>query len=358
MSKISIELMSTDRVSEHLELASLVYDTAQVIEKKHFTWKHCESPYGASLCVALRTDDTKLAGRMLLQPRLFLVDSDSFLKGATITDLVIDPKHRSASHLIGMVKAAKSPAGISLVIHTSNEVSDPLYRQLFKFKSEVDLRALGLPVGIYRFLKRYISNPQLRRGIDILTMSPIRLGLSAWARMQSFFTKMRFDARPPDVELDAILKEFRSVAGPHFERTPEFMKWRFNDSPLFPIHIEWLWHGDECLGYMAWQRIEKRELQVFTIADLVTRRPLNISQARAFKLLSIRLCIERGMDAIFTLVNTKNPMLNGLASFPFLSIPESQLPHPSPMYFHVDAKDFPHDRRGSTFVSLADLDFF
>lgn len=358
MSSVSIELMSADRVSEHLELASLVYDTPQVIEKLHFTWKHCASPYGVSLCVALRTDDAKLAGRMLLQPRQFWAATDSVLTGATITDLVVDPKHRSATHLIGMIKAAKSPAGISLVIHTSNEVSDPLYRQLFKFKSEVELQALGIPVSLFRFLKRYTSNSQLRRGLDMLTMAPIRLGLRAWAKTQSLFSKVRFDARPSDAELDAILKEFRSCAGPHFERTPEFMKWRFNDSPLFPIHIEWLWHGNECLGYMAWQRIEKRELQVFTIADLVTRRPLNASQAKAVKLLTIRLCIEHGMDAVFTLVNTKNPMLEGLASFPFLSIPESQLPHPSPMYFHVDAKNFPLDQRGVTFVSLADLDFF
>ena len=136
MNKISTETMSADRVDEHLALAALVYDTPQVLDSPHFTWKHCASPYGASLCVALRTDDTRLAGRMLLQPRRFFTARDSALDGATITDLVIDPKHRSAAQLISMVKAAKAPAGISLVIHTSNEVSDPLYRQLFKFKRE------------------------------------------------------------------------------------------------------------------------------------------------------------------------------------------------------------------------------
>jgi hypothetical protein len=358
MSSISIEQLSIDHATEHLELASLVYDTPQVVDKSHFIWKHCASPYGASLCVALRSDDTKLVGRMLLQPRLFLVDGLSVLKGATITDLVIDPKHRSAAHFIGMVKAAKSPAGLSVVIHTSNEVSEPLYRQLFKFKSGVELQALGLPVSIFRFLNRHISNSYLRRGLDILTMAPIRFGLHAWAKIQTLLTKMRLGERPSDTELDVILNEFRSVAGPHFERTSEFIKWRISDSPLFPIHIEWLWQGNECLGYLAWQRIEKRELQVFAIVDLVTRRPLNTAQAMAAKLLAIRLCIAKEMDAVFTLINAKNSMLAGLASFPFLSIPDSQLPHPSPIYFHADAKDFPLDQRGSTFMSLADLDFF
>lgn len=358
MRKICIELMSEDSVNEHLELASLVYKTPQVIEKSHFVWKHCVSPYGVSRCVALRTDESKLAGRMLLQPRQFWLDSARALSGATITDLVIDPKYRSASHLIGMIKAAKSPEGISLVVHTSNEVSDPLYRQLFKFKSELELQALGVPVSLFGFLKRYITNTQLRKCLDLIAMAPIRFGIRAWAQMQSLATKIRLDAPPADGELDVIFNEFRANVGPHFERTPDFIKWRFESSPLFPIHVQWLWHGTECLGYMAWQKIEKRDLQVFTIADLVTRRPLTVAQARAVNLLSICLCIERGMDAVFTLANTKNAMLKGLASFPFLSIPDSQLPHPSPMYFHAGAKDFPHDQRSKTFISLADLDFF
>lgn len=189
-------------------------------------------------------------------------------------------------------------------------------------------------------------------------MAPIRLSLHAWAGIPTLFTKVRLGKRPADKELDVILKEFRSVAGPHFERTSDFIKWRISDSPLFPIHIEWLWQGKECLGYMAWQRIEKRELQVFAIVDLVTRRQLNTAQVRAIKLLAICLCIAHEMDAVFTLINVRNPLLKGLASFPFLNIPESQLPHPSPIYFHADAKDFPHDHRGSTFMSLADLDFF
>lgn len=358
MSKISIESMSEDRISEHLDLASLVYETPQVIEKPHFLWKHCLSPYGISLCVALRTDEAKLVGRMLLQPRQFWVGRDKSLAGATITDLVIDPKHRNAAHFIGMVKAAKSPAGMALVIHTSNEVSESLYRQLFKFKSAVQLQAFGLPVSIFRFLKRYNVNTYLRRILDTLTMAPIRLCLRAWASTLTLLTELRFGERPSDNDLDVILKEFRSVAGPHFERTSDFIKWRISDSPLFPIHLEWIWLGKECLGYMAWQRFEKREMQVFAIVDLVTRRQLNTAQFRVMKILAIRHCIAHKMDAVFTLINDKNPMLEGLASFPFFPIPESKLPHPSPIYFHADGKDFPIDQRGSTFMCLADLDFF
>jgi hypothetical protein len=358
VNKISTETMSADRVDEHLALAALVYDTPQVLDSPHFTWKHCASPYGASLCVALRTDDTRLAGRMLLQPRRFFTARDSALDGATITDLVIDPKHRSAAQLISMVKAAKAPAGISLVIHTSNEVSDPLYRQLFKFKSEVELQALGIPVSVKRFLQRYTSAALVLGWIDLVTMGPVRLTLGAWAGIQSLRTGMRLGARPDDAELESILGEFRANAGPHFERTPAFLKWRFDDGPLFTIHIEWLWQGQECLGYMAWQRIDKRGLQILAIADLVTRRPLSASQARAVKLMAIRLCIRHKLDAVFTLANTKNPIIAGLSGFPFLRIPDSQLPHPSPMYFHADPNNFPLERRALTYLSLADLDFF
>lgn len=357
MKNISTETISADQIDEHVALASSVYDTPAVTDKSHFTWKHCESPYGASTCVALRTGEDTLVGRMLLQPRRFITATGNELTGATITDFVIDPKHRSAAQMIGMIKAAKAPPGISLVIHSSNEVSDPLYSQLFKFKREFMLQALGIPVGLKRILRCYISNEWVRGALDTL-MLPARLTLRAFAGLQSFRTGIRLGLRPSEEIVDVILQEFKAGAGPHFERTSAFMKWRFDDGPLFPGHVEWLWQGSECLGFMAWQQIDKREIQILAITDLVTRRPLTSPEAMAVKLFAACLCIDRDMDAVFTLANVDNPMLACLPGFPFLRIPASQLPHPSPIYFHADPGGGAPENRATTYLTLADLDYF
>ena len=357
MNKINMEMIEVDQIDEHLALGASVYDTPAVTNKSHFIWKHCEGPGSASICVALRTDEAKLVGRMLLQPRQFFAANGEALRGATITDFVLDPKHRSAAQIIGMIKTAKAPAGISLVVHSSNEVSDPLYSQLFKFKREFGLEAFGIPVRLTRILKRYVSNNMLRSALDML-MLPARLTLRLFASIQSFRTGIRIGLRPPEMLLNRILQEFKAVAGPHFERTVTFMKWRFDDSPLFPGHVEWLWQGSECLGFFAWQQFDKRDIRIFAITDLVTRRPLTVRQAIAVKLLVIRMCIERGLDAVFTLVNVNNSMLTGLSGFPFLRIPTSQLPHTSPIYLHADSGVFPTEHRAKTYLTLADLDYF
>lgn len=357
MNKISTATMSGDQIDEHLALASSVYDTPVVTDRSHFTWKHCQNPNGESICVALRTDEATLVGRMLLQRRQFFTANGAELAGATITDFVLDPRHRSAAQIIGMIKAAKAPLGISLVIHSSNEVSDPLYSQLFKFKREFVLQAFGIPVRLTGILRRYISSDLLRSAFDML-MVPARLTLLLISGIQSCGTGIRIGPRPPEVTVHDVLQEFKACAGPHFERTTAFTKWRFDDSPLFPGHVEWLWQGSECLGFMAWQQFDKRSVQIFAITDLVTRRPLTAGQAAAVKLIATCLCIERGLDAVFTLINVNNAMLACLSGFPFLRIPASQLPHPSPIYLHADSGNFPHEYRAKTYLTLADLDYF
>ena len=357
MKRICTERMTVAQVDEHLALAASVYDTPVVTNKSHFVWKHCENPSGTSICVALRTDEGELVGRMLLQPRQFITAKGDALRGATITDFVLDPKHRSAAQIIGMIKAAKAPLGISLVLHSSNEVSDPLYSQLFKFKTEFVLEAFGIPVRLTRLLRRYTSSEMLRSAVDLL-ISPARLALCLCTGIQSFRTGIRIGICPPETVVNDVLQEFKACAGPHFERTSSFMKWRFDESPLFPGHVEWLWQGSECLGFMAWQQFDKRDIQILAITDLVTRRPLTGAQATAVKLIATSLCIERGLDAVFTLVNTNNSMLAGLSGFPFMRIPARQLPHPSPIYLHADSGSFPPEYRAKTYLSLADLDYF
>jgi hypothetical protein len=354
---IRTEIIAADQIDEHLALASLVYDTVAVTDREHFAWKHCGSPCGSSTCIALRSEDASLVGRLLMQPRRFIVAVGEEWNGATITDFVIDPKHRSAAKIIGMIKSAKAPTGISIVLHSSNAVSDPLYSQLFKFKREFWLQALGCPVRIDGLLKRYIKSDWLCGSIDIL-ISPFRWGMGAAKAWFSFNSGIHLAPPPSAADLDSILTAFKVVAGPHFERTTDFIKWRFDESPLFPGHLEWLWKDGTCLGFVAWQQIDKRGLRVFAITDLVIRRPLSSQEAATVKLLLIGLCVAHGMDAVFALVNLGNSILSCFAGFPFFRIPPGQLPHSSPIYLHAAPECFPSIGRAKTYLTLADLDYF
>lgn len=357
MNLICSELMAVDNIEEHLALASKVYDKVAVTNRNHFFWKHCCNPSGPSTCIALRSEDGCLVGRLLLQPRRFIVEVGKEFNGATITDFVIDPMHRDAAKIIGMIKCGKSPLGISVVLHSSNEASDPIYSQLFKFKREFWLQALGCPVRIDGFLRDKIKTEWLSSCIDKF-MSPARWGFVVAKKLISYSCGVKFGPSPCSDKLNEILTSFKILAGPHFERTEDFIKWRFEDSPLFTGHLEWLWKNGECLGYVAWQQIDKRGLRVFAITDLVISRRLSLVEATTVKLLLIDLCESRGMDAVFTLVNLDNPILSCFAGLPFFLIPPSQIPHNSPIYLHADTECFPNLDRARTYLTLSDLDYF
>jgi hypothetical protein len=208
-----------------------------------------------------------------------------------------------------------------------------------------------------KLARRKVSSDLLCRVVDA-AWAPVRVALRLLTVFDRVRTGLRFGSRPSDAVLEAVLAGFRSSAGPHFARTPAFMAWRFDSSPVFESHVEWLWKRGECLGFFAWQRIDKGDVGLLTITDLVTRRPLSRQEARAVKLLAATRCIERGLDAVLTLVNTNNAALAVLDGFPLYRIPASQMPHPSPMYFHASSATLPVGQRAKTYLTLADLDYF
>jgi len=357
LNSISLELVDEKRISEHVAVGASVYSSQEVTSVDHLRWKHLESPYGPSTSVSLRNERDDLVGRSFIQPRTFCVTPSTSCSGATITDLVIMPEERNAASLIGMTRAIKSPDGVDVVIHTSNDVSDLIYRKLFKFPIAFTLVATGLPVRVSNILKPYLKNPILIQVAELL-ISPWRWLLRACALVMSAVSGVRFAAKPTDSVMSEIFEEYRQHAGAHFERSQRFIDWRFSTGLIFNGEIEWVWNRGQCLGYVAFKRVALGGLEVFVILDVVLRRRLALKEAIALKFLATRLAIQGSCDAVFTLVNIKNPALKWLQGFPFLRIPDRHLPHPTPIFIHTSNKCRSLEGRADLFFTLADLDYF
>ena len=351
------DVFDQNKLSEHIAVGASVYSSPEVINSDHLLWKHLQNPYGPSTSVSLRNASKELVGRSFIQPRTFWVTPLTSCRGATITDLVIMPAERNAASLISMTRAIKSPDGIDVVIHTSNDSSDLIYRKLFKFPIAFTLAATGLPLRVSNILKPHLANPKLRKAIELL-VSPWRWVLRASALIMGAVSGVKFAAEPSESVMSEIFEEYRQHAGAHFERSQRFLQWRFSEGPLFNGKVEWVWSQGECVGYLAFKQVTLGGMLVFVILDAVLRRRPTLKEAIALKFLATRLAVESSCDAVFTLVNIENSALKWLKGFPFFHIPDRLLPHPTPIFIHASNEHQSLEKQVDVFFTLADLDYF
>lgn len=357
MGSIKLENFYHDGLQEQIAVGKTVYSSPEVIDPDHIQWKHLDSPYGKSVVIALRDENDILVGRSFLQPRRFWVKKNNFCRGAMVTDLVVDPLARNATTLIGMTRAIKSPAGIELVVHTSNQVSDSIYRDLFKFPVACTLIALGLPLYFAKVLKPYLKNPRVLQVIDHF-FAPWRWGLLSVSSSFLTVSKVGFMERPLESEALEVFDGFQEISGSHFERTLAFHRWRFGEGPIFNGEIKWIKSNGICIGCVVFKKVELGGLNACVLMDIVMRRNLTRIEKIAIKLLAAKFALKSTSDVLFTLVNIGNPVLKWLKGFPFIVIPERLLPHSTPIFIHSSEEIYPSSNHKSIYLTLADLDYF
>jgi hypothetical protein len=357
MSYVNFEIFGPGQISEHIQLGGTVYSTPEVLDVTHLCWKHLFNPLGPSTVIALRDDGGKLVGRSFMHPRKFWVSRSLECNAATVMDLVIAPEFRNAKNLISMTKSFKPVDRFDLVLHTSNETSDIIYRKLFKFPISFSLSAFGFPVRMTNVFKKIFSNIIFLKIADLIFF-PWRYLLVLISTTICAIGSMRFSVRPSNSEVQDIFNSFQESAGPHFERGLDFLDWRFSKGNLFNANIEWVWIKNQCLGYMAFKHVIISEIQAFILMDVVLRRPLSRYEAIICKFLIIQKTIKNNCDVFFTLLNSKNSALKWVRGFPFALIPDALLPHETPIFIHASERFKDIAFREDIYFTLADLDYF
>lgn len=358
MNSITLEQFSDHNLQEHIAVGKTVYETPEVLNVDHLRWKHLLGPWGPSISVSLRDGNRNLIGRSFIQPRSFITASGERTRGATVTDLIIAPGSRSASALIAMTRAIKAPEGFTLIAHTSNDTSDVIYRGLFKFPVAFNLTATGLPLRVSGALNTLAIRNGMAKGTLEALAAPWRWLVSCTAKGLSKITGLAFGPRPSEDELASIGHEFSSRVGQHFARDEAFLRWRFEDGPIFRGDLKWLWHKDECIGFVALKKVAIRDMEILVILDTVFRRSLSNRDGYAVRFLLAELAVNTKCDAIFSLSNLNNSELSWLGRFPYFRIPDKHLPHSTPIFIHTSGTIGNSQPLGDVFFTLADLDYF
>lgn len=357
MSKITIEQLTDEDLSNHIEVGASEYSTPEVINRNHVRWKHLENPSGVSVCVSLRNNLSELVGHSFLQRRQLCLSGGKSLRAAIITDLVIVPRERNAAALIGMTRAAKGADGFDFVLHTSNNISDTIYRRLFKFPVVCSLTAAGLPLRVCNAMSRYVHSRFICAVVDFL-VTPWRWGVRGSASFASLVSAVSFAEEPEKDRVSKILQKFSEGAGLHFERSSEFLEWRFRAGPISKSDLLWIYSRQECLGYIATRKVSISGLDVLVILDSVLSRPMGTLESAAIKLLCAREGVLKNCDAVFCLANMSNNALGWWGKLPYFRIPDKFLPHPTPIFTHATNGLISVTDQERFFLTLADLDYF
>ncbi|MFZ2406726.1 MAG: hypothetical protein WAW41_16450 [Methylobacter sp.] len=356
MAQISVKTFEEADLEGFLEMSQLEYGATVSSNAEHIRWKHLDSQFGASLYVNL-AENGRVVGRALIQPRS-LYTSSKVIDLGQVMDLLIDKVHRSTPvNFINITKACGDIESFDLVFHTSNERSFPLYSKLFRFASPFSLKAYGFPVRLAGIFSSIIG----RRvdAIDWLT-APLRWVIEKIADAVTSIAGLEISQRAmSDDELKVLCAKCLRQSESHLARTTAFLKWRFSDAPLWPATVHRLdWKG-KFLGYIVTRKVELGGLSHLVVMDFILDPDTPGIVRVALRLWLIRQAIISQADSLFTMVNPFNAIARRCVGFPLISIPDSLLPHATPIFMRSrtnESKELEADR--SIHLTLADLDYF
>lgn len=356
MNNVFVTSFKKKYLNEFIDLSQTEYSSLSTANPCHIQWKHLESPHGPSTYIRI-IENGKTIGRSLLQPRLIRTQMGEYSAGC-VTDVLIDSQHRSSpSNFINLTNASANIAKFSSIYHTSNEVTEPFYRKLFRLPNPFSLSGYGFPTRISGLFLKVFG---YRINVLDWLITPFHWLISFLVTIFMVITKINFSERMPNDEMLSVLSSKLLLnSGSFFSRNESFLKWRLEDAPLWKAKVFCLERERCFLGYVATRSLELNGLSYLVVIDFFIDTDLTFLQRLTLRLWLMRQTIKSGNDAIFTMVNPSSNASGVCVGFPFIRIPDKYLPHRTPIFFRANdiESQFVESER-KMHMTLADIDYF
>ncbi len=322
----------------------------------HISWKHLNSPFGASTFLRLVSANNTV-GRVLLQPRPLYTTLQKY-NVACDMDMLVSRKFRSPpSNFINLIKASDGMSDFDFVYHTANEITHKLYGRLLGFPNPFSLQSYGLPLRIAGLFSAFIG--YRIDTLDWLT-APFRWLLDAAAFIFHWLAGPEISQDSmSDTELDTLFKKCLHQSGPLLARTNEYLKWRFGDEADFPATVYRININEQLIGFFVTRQFELGGLNHLVLMDFLLDCDTPVITRLAIRLWLIRLAIKVNADTLFTMINSFNTMAKKFIGLPLVRIPDGLLPHATPIFIRAYGYQNKHfESNQSIHITLGDLDYF
>ncbi len=355
--KISNKIFSESDLQEYCTLSCSEYgDLSPTVNLQHNKWKHVDSPMGASDYISLN-HDKNIVGRILVQNQVLMINRDLYRAGL-VCDLLIKKSARlTPLNFIRLTKSCDELKDKEIIFHTSNEISEDLYKEIFKYSSPLSLDAYIFPVRIIRIVRSFFLRKTgvKNKNIGSFAKFILIIGRLVVAKLGINIAKSDFLKQ----ELQDLQLSLSKDYGPFFYRSNEYFRWRFELSPLWGANIYRASRGGNFLGYLVLKRQNLNGIEHLTLVDFLINPKSSWVLFLTIRIWLLLQVIELKCDTFSTMINSKSNLSKKLIGFPFIKVPQAFLPHKTPIFIRpINSCERKSEEFIEAHITLADLDYF
>ena len=347
------ELINIPIIKKYTLLSKTEYSKNNPITlENHLKWKYLHNPEGISFSINGYYED-KLIARISYQKKNFIFKNE-IIKGANLCDLLIHKNYRKLDNFLELTNeffVKKNIPGSNVSIMLPNEISLNIYKKILNLKPIGSLELRIIPIIhsiIHKKLNVKIPNFIARSSYKFLLFIITNL---------KFLSKTNFSAN--EVENEAYENMIRTYYEDNLiqgERSKNWIQWRYSSKSSINYFLEYIFIGDNLIGYFAYRKAEKNGYQILLLMDLIIiKKNFLIELTILLKLISIAL--KKKCDLILSLRSFQKT--NPLSNLLFPKIPKFLLPTPLELFIVTNQR---HSSQifdiNKWKVNMADLDIF
>ncbi len=355
--EIVFKKFTEDQVVNFIRLSEVEYGRLESVpDVDHIRCTHLQSPNGPSTAMNLECAG-EVVGRAMLQPGLMCL-SGKRVPVAFVSDALIHPDfRRPASNFISLMQSIKKAQDFPLVFHTSNNITEDIYKKLLKFKLPFNLSAFGFLLNLrkaaFKVLK--FDSPLFE-----LFSVPYRCLILVLCRTVTIFAGFKITTEEPEnSHFDEFCRKEAIKNDCEMIRDSQFLKWRFLQSPLWQAKIFYVYKDSKLCGYVVLRNVELEGMKFTVVMDFILNETFNTLQLFCLRCSIICMALNHGDDMVFTLLNPLSRASKKFIGFPWVKIPEKYMPHRTPIFIHVNDPAMVNlENPSNIHVTLGDLDYF
>lgn len=352
---------SDELVEEFVALSRTYYDAsaATATDPSVVSWRHLQADTGPSVAIEL-IDGDDVVGRMWMQVRPWTVNGAS-IRAANPIDFLIREDHRKLPAFMSLFRSTMKTAEreADLVYHSSNPLTDDLYRKLMKLKPVTELDGAVLPVRPFAAAKaaRVVNLSMLGTAGDVLTSLLVRL-TGQVARLGG----VRLTGSATAADQDRVVAAFEREEAVAGTRSALHRAWRFAGAKGISYDTRWIQIRGNVRGYIVTTDRDIDGIRGRFVVDLVLPQELSRLQRWSLWLQIAATAARQRQHAIFFFYNRQNDRLRHRAAAPLITVDRSRLPQQVPVFVRIhpsaDSEVVDGVDWASGYFVLSDFDMF
>ena len=347
------ELINKQIIKKYTLLSKTEYPINNpVCIDEHLEWKYLNNPLGLSYGINGYSGD-ELIARVSNQKKNFIFKNKTF-KGSNLCDLLINKKYRKLENFLKLTNQyfiRKEIPESDINIMLPNEISINLYKKILNLNPIGTLELRSIPI-----INSLVEN-KLKIKIPSFLISVFDNFLLFIIKILKSISKIRFcKDEVENAEYEEMIKTFYQDNLIQGQRSKEWIKWRYNIKSKVIYTVEFIYFGNQLIGYLAYRSKEKYGFKILMIMEIVLIKNNFFIEATILMKL-IYSAIRLNCDFIFSLrsIQKRNPLSN----FLFPKIPNFLIPISLDLFVISNIKNSKQILDINNWkINMADLDIF